>query len=1112
MVCSCLCTGELFEEDYYRWSDHPARQQWEVLKDLGEGAFAQVVSGGQSDQGRHGGGELTGADEMWRGDERLLQPAQQPAAGTVVLARHRETGELAALKVVFLQSPAVDPDHLKIMMREAELLPLLDHPNIVECRDVIRSPRQLVLVLEWLRGGQVIDRLHELGPQYSEQQAAELFVQVARGVAYLHEYGVLHRDIKPENVLLARVPEGAGSRRGVAGQKGARDAPVVKIVDLGMAAYYDPTNLVRGPMGSPGFVAPEIIKSGPHTPAMDVFSLGVLLFVMLVGRKPFNIKESESLQYAFLGLQDAPGFRDPRWLDLSPDAKHLLMGMLSYDPARRLSAKQVLEHEWVVSRGGRLPRPLGQDVVHGAATVATVRRLKNLCHGVAALNRATQAAAAGKKGAGDSASSRDEYVKRLRTLQKIDVSVREGANASCSGRFAAAAAAGGGGAAAPRPPRPGPVQQLAYSLAKRSYAKMHDVGQAADPALDPSASLRGRSWRGAGAAAPPRPSAPATPANSLHSRLDGSVSRSCRYRLGGLQKAGTSLMLSEMGGGMGDGSTRGGGGARGAPAKSFSMSTLGEEHSHSFHDAQQQPKPSSQSAGRDPAAGGGGGREGSVRGDSSRRGGAPGGSRRGGFPGGEGSWRGGFPGAEGSRRGSAGEGGSLRASASSSSLRLLSTSIKQYVDASLHGRRAARAVLGQHSREGSRHALGSIHSRRVSPVDADVPVRLTPEGKVVPQSSSSSGSLRYADYHPQQQQQGQGKLLDQLPERQSPQQQQQGGAQRDSLSQEEGLLPRTISLPGVHSRQASLRLPASAEDADTTTSSPTAAGVPAPGHTAHAVPAGHAPAAERDRLAAALPPGLPAHVDVAGAGSPQTYGAADQRLPPGARAEPQAAQQQTQQQAKRSTLMDEPTVRRLERLPPGRPAAEESPTSPSVVLSAAARLHQTQQLQVQQQQRLPDNLFAAEPPAAASAAQRHRSLWAPASLQQPTSHAAAASAASLLAASSQQPAAPAAAAGEPALGGSGGEECGRRHSCSFGNSQNGSVNSSHGNSNSNGREQPGVRVVRRHSLDNPLLITPVSPSGPHAYRWEDIQSMQAKQAPPAGGHPSRKVLILKPLE
>lgn len=145
-----------------------------------------------------------------------------------------------------------------------------------------------------------------------------------------------------------------------------KPVPIVKLVDLGLAHIYDPQVPEKGVLGSAGFVAPEIIRGGVHSPAMDVYAMGVLLFIMLVGRKPFNNTENENLRYCFLKLHDAPGLKDPRWLDLSPDAKYLLMGMLAFDPERRLTAKQVAQHEWVVSEGGLAHRPLGQDVALAA--------------------------------------------------------------------------------------------------------------------------------------------------------------------------------------------------------------------------------------------------------------------------------------------------------------------------------------------------------------------------------------------------------------------------------------------------------------------------------------------------------------------------------------------------------------------------------------------------------------------------------------------------------------------------------------------------------------------------------------------------------------------------
>eukprot|EP00887_Chlorella_sp_A99_P004147 scaffold23.g4147.t1 len=194
----------------------------------------------------------------------------------VVLARHKDTQELVALKVSFLDGPEADAEHVDILLREAEYLARLRHPNIVA--GVIRNAKQMVIVMEWLRS-------------------------VAEAMVHMHEKGVLHRDLKPENVLFQ--------------VRGDRGTGGVKVLDLRMACDYAPGALpATGALGSAGFVAPEVVRGEAHTPAMDVFSMGVLLFVMasraLVGRKPFNIRQTERLQYAFMRLAEAPWFQDPR--------------------------------------------------------------------------------------------------------------------------------------------------------------------------------------------------------------------------------------------------------------------------------------------------------------------------------------------------------------------------------------------------------------------------------------------------------------------------------------------------------------------------------------------------------------------------------------------------------------------------------------------------------------------------------------------------------------------------------------------------------------------------------------------------------------------------------
>ncbi|KAK9831839.1 hypothetical protein WJX81_000472 [Elliptochloris bilobata] len=431
----CTLTGALGAEEWRQWGQHPARKDWDVIMDLGEGAFSEVV-----------------------------------------LARSKkDPNKYAALKVVFLESPQVvdDPDHLAIMKREADLLMMLDHPGIVECFDVIDDGHQMVIVMEWLRGGHLLDKLEEMaGQHYSEQQASILFTQLAEGLAYMHDRGVMHRDIKAENMVF---------RDSAAAAAAKKIPPQVKIIDLGMAAMYNPEKPVHGALGSPGFVAPEIVMDAPHAPSMDVFSLGVVLFIMLVGRKPYNIADSESLAYVYLELHTAPALRDKRWADLSKQAKDLLLRMLEYDPSKRITAKQVLAHEWVATRGGVVPRLLQPTVVRGAANVASVRRLRNLVHGVVALNRVVApedgGASPGSGGAlatGGAPGSPGGSLHKPGEGSPLDRSVH------ARREFTRRRRAGGDAAARGR----SGLENFAMRLNARALSRMHDAGTTFEPQRD----------------------------------------------------------------------------------------------------------------------------------------------------------------------------------------------------------------------------------------------------------------------------------------------------------------------------------------------------------------------------------------------------------------------------------------------------------------------------------------------------------------------------------------------------------------------------------------------------------------------------------------------------
>lgn len=259
MGCCSFSAAEDYGDYYRNWTDHPSRKDWEVLQDLGQGAYSAVV-----------------------------------------LARNVHIKQLAALKIIFLDNPDVDAEMERLLTQEGQLLRQFNHPNIVTCKAIYKGQRSHVLELEVLTGGHVFDKLHGISTIYSERDVAAVFIQIAEAVAYMHRQGVLHRDLKPENVVFSRPPTPDAS------------VPMVKVIDLGMALQYDPLNPSKGCMGTAGFIAPEIVKGGAHSPAMDVYALGVLLFVMMVGRKPYNFSDVEKLKYAYMPLKDAPGLKDPR--------------------------------------------------------------------------------------------------------------------------------------------------------------------------------------------------------------------------------------------------------------------------------------------------------------------------------------------------------------------------------------------------------------------------------------------------------------------------------------------------------------------------------------------------------------------------------------------------------------------------------------------------------------------------------------------------------------------------------------------------------------------------------------------------------------------------------
>lgn len=218
---------------------------------------------------------------------------------------------------------------------EINALKVLNHPNIVQLHHVQEGPEILYMVLEYMGGGELFD-LIQSQKHLTEQDASSVCRQVASALAYCHSKGVLHRDLKPENLLL----QSTGSLDGI------------KVADFGFAKTLPSGDTTRSILGSPGYLAPEIRLGKNYGAAVDVWSLGVIIYVLIFGYMPFPTENRVLLdENTDINKQFALDYTEPAWNEVSTSAKDLLTRMLKPVARERMTAVECINHPWV--RGSR---------------------------------------------------------------------------------------------------------------------------------------------------------------------------------------------------------------------------------------------------------------------------------------------------------------------------------------------------------------------------------------------------------------------------------------------------------------------------------------------------------------------------------------------------------------------------------------------------------------------------------------------------------------------------------------------------------------------------------------------------------------------------------------
>jgi len=200
----------------------------------------------------------------------------------------------------------------------------LNHKSIVQLYDIFETPNELFLVLEFVPGGELFDQIVERG-SYTENDAAKLVRQILEGIDYMHKHGVVHRDLKPENLLCA-------------------SANVIKIADFGLSKDIESGNLQTS-CGTPSYVAPEVLMGGQYDNEVDIWSIGVITYVLLCGFTPFFGDNQRQLFERI--LHATFDFPSPEWDDISEAAKDFVKKLLVVNPAQRLTSAQALAHPWL---------------------------------------------------------------------------------------------------------------------------------------------------------------------------------------------------------------------------------------------------------------------------------------------------------------------------------------------------------------------------------------------------------------------------------------------------------------------------------------------------------------------------------------------------------------------------------------------------------------------------------------------------------------------------------------------------------------------------------------------------------------------------------------------
>jgi len=252
-------------------------------------------------------------DELGRGGFSIVKKAT-----------NRDNGEIFAIKII--EKKEQTEEELNLLHREIDIMRKLKHKNIIGLFEVYDEKENIYLVMELVTGGELFDQIVSRGT-YSEADAANVIRQILEAVEYMHENGIAHRDLKPENLLCS-----------------GQNNEIIKVTDFGLSKDFGNASL-RTSCGTPDYVAPEVLKGQPYDNMVDIWSIGVITYILLCGFPPFYGNNDQQIFEKILKADY--DFPSPDWDTISAEAKEFISAILVLDYNKRPNAKEALAAPWL---------------------------------------------------------------------------------------------------------------------------------------------------------------------------------------------------------------------------------------------------------------------------------------------------------------------------------------------------------------------------------------------------------------------------------------------------------------------------------------------------------------------------------------------------------------------------------------------------------------------------------------------------------------------------------------------------------------------------------------------------------------------------------------------